>query len=793
MLVLLVSGQVALSQPGISFDLKKPEKFENRKLGSEKTDDKKYTVTRRFVQNTVSHYNYYFNANEKLKDILLRAKTDHKDDFSELISFYNYTIDGTSRYKTDLDSVIYKTTAGILLHDLRTNWVDNFYLLMGQAYFYRKSFDSAYLTFQYLNFAFSPKEEDGYDKVIGSNSNEGSDAFSISTNEKRNVVKKVLSRPPSRNEALLWQIKNWIANDELAEAAGLIQTLKYDPLFPKRLHADLEEMQAWYFYKQQLFDSAAAHLENAMSNAANQQEKARWEYLIAQLYEKSGKQELSLKYYERSIKHTIDPVMEVYALLNSIRRNNDGTSNEIAIQQAIDALNKMGRRDKYLMYRDIIYYTAAKMEIDRKNPEAAKLLLQKSIRSSAGDMLQKSKSFLALADVSYQQKDFANAKKYYDSVDMATVAPEDLAAFGNRKEALGMIFTQQNIILRQDSLQKIAAMPEAEREVLLKKMLRRLRREQGLKEEDPAVYNPGFVNTNAPPVDLFNASAAKGEWYFINAAAKSKGFGDFRSKWGTRPNTDNWRRFNSVQRQGPAGKENMQEYVLTEDAAAKPLSLESLMDKLPLTPEKLKTSDDSIMNAQFVLAKTLQDGLEDYSAAITAYEAFLQRFPGAPQEEEALFNLYYCYKKAGETSKMAQVKSMLESKFGNGKFSNIVKNPGAVDSLSKRAGSALYEEIYTLFIEGRFAEATARKKSADSIYGKHYWSPQLLYIESVYHIQERNDSVAKIALGNIISLYPGQPMAVKAQRLLEVLGRRAEIENYLTNLQIERPAGDSSM
>ncbi|MBC7902211.1 MAG: hypothetical protein H7Y27_02265, partial [Gemmatimonadaceae bacterium] len=161
--------------------------------------------------------------------------------------------------------------------------------------------------------------------------------------------------------------------------------------------------------------------------------------------------------------------------------------------------------------------------------------------------------------------------------------------------------------------------------------------------------------------------------------------------------------------------------------------------------------------------------------------------------EEALFNLYYCYKKAGETSKMAQVKSMLESKFGNGKFSNIVKNPGAVDSLSKRAGSALYEEIYTLFIEGRFAEATARKKSADSIYGKHYWSPQLLYIESVYHIQERNDSVAKIALGNIISLYPGQPMAVKAQRLLEVLGRRAEIENYLTNLQIERPAGDSSM
>ena len=165
----MVSLAVHAQPGGLSFDLPHPKKFENRKLPSEKTGEKKFTIPRKFMQNTTSHYNFFFNANEKIKDVMARAKASHKDDYTKLLSFYNYSFEETSRYKNDLDSVIYKSTAGILLHDLRSNWVDNFYLLMGKAYFLKKDFDSAYRTFQYLNYAFSPKEKDGYDKVIGSN------------------------------------------------------------------------------------------------------------------------------------------------------------------------------------------------------------------------------------------------------------------------------------------------------------------------------------------------------------------------------------------------------------------------------------------------------------------------------------------------------------------------------------------------------------------------------------------------------------------------------------------------
>ena len=131
---------------------KKPEKYEEKLLASEKTATKKFGVGRRFLQNTISHYNFFYNANNGINIVIERAKLAHKDDFSKLLPFYGYELENTASQKTELDSVIYRCTSGILLHDLRTEWVDNFYLLIGKAYFLRKDFDSAGLTFQFINY-----------------------------------------------------------------------------------------------------------------------------------------------------------------------------------------------------------------------------------------------------------------------------------------------------------------------------------------------------------------------------------------------------------------------------------------------------------------------------------------------------------------------------------------------------------------------------------------------------------------------------------------------------------------
>src|ERR1700750_3182103 len=83
------------AQLGFSFDIPKPKQYEERKLRSEKSDQKKFTVPKRFFQNTTTHYNYFFNANNKLNEVIARAKEAHTDDYTELLSFYNYDLNKT--------------------------------------------------------------------------------------------------------------------------------------------------------------------------------------------------------------------------------------------------------------------------------------------------------------------------------------------------------------------------------------------------------------------------------------------------------------------------------------------------------------------------------------------------------------------------------------------------------------------------------------------------------------------------------------------------------------------------
>jgi hypothetical protein len=272
-LLFVLIADRTFAQPIWTFDLfdekKKPEKFKEKKLVSEKSADKKFTQIRRFTANNITHYNYYYNANTKLNGILDRARASHKDDYSQLLSFYPFSLDNTASQSGDLDSVIYKSIAGILLHDLRSDWVDNMYLLIGKSYYYRKDFPR--------------KKNEDDTKIVGGNGNGTMGKISIANLEKRNFLQKVMSLPPSRNDALLWFARTLIAQDELGEAASLINILKEDPNLPKRLQNDLSELNAWWFYKQSIYDSAAAYLEKGISNAEFKEDKSRWEFLVAQM------------------------------------------------------------------------------------------------------------------------------------------------------------------------------------------------------------------------------------------------------------------------------------------------------------------------------------------------------------------------------------------------------------------------------------------------------------------------------------------------------------------------------
>ena len=782
-------------QKGITLDIKKPKEFENRVLRSEKSDQKKFTVPKRFIQNTVTHYNYYFNANNKLKEILDRAKSSHMEDYSLLLPFYNYTLDATAADSIQLDSIAFKAQTAIVLHDLRSDWVDNMYILWGASYYYKQQFDSAHLMFQFINYAFAEKEKDGYYKTIGSGM-DGNSAMNISTKEKSSLPRKMFSEPPSRNEAFIWQIRNYLAQNRFSAAAALIAILKNDPNFPSRLKNDLEEVQSYSFYKQEMWDSSAAHLENALSNATSKGEQARWEFLLGQLYEMTNKFEKSEEYYNKSIGHTTDPILDIYARLALIRVNKDAGENYI--QNNIDQLLKMAKRDKYVDYRDIIYYMAAQMELERNNTDEALAFLLKSTKYSVNtNSSLRNKAFLQLAELSFAKRLYQQAYNFYDSLQLDDPALQNVDSIAAKKLILARLTVNMEIIERQDSMQRIAALPEDERKAFLKKLVKQLRKEQGLKDEGFVSTGSASFNQKEPP-SLFTDNSSKGEWYFDNKSRKEKGFTTFTSKWGKRPNVDNWRRSavltNTVRVNPNTEQSTIKNATQAPTEEDREITFENLNDKLPLTPEKMAISNDSIQAAQFALGLIYVQELEDCKAGTETLEDLRKRFPKHARMEEVLFNLYYCYHKYGETAKANEVKETMSRQFAGNNLTDIVitgKKPGA--DVQELPVTRTYEKIYDLFIEGNFAEAIKQKKVADSIYGNNHWTPQLLYIEAVYYIKQREDSTAIGLLNTITTRFEGTPLATKAIGLLDVLSRRQQIEEELRNLVINMPPPDTTV
>lgn len=803
--IFLCSYLAVRAQAGVDYDLVKPKKFEDRVLASETSNDgKKFKNSRRFIQNTITHYNYYYNANEKLKMILLVAKNRFRDDYTRLLPFYNYTLDATAAQKRDLDSIIYKCTMGILIHDTRNDWIDNLYLLMGETYYFKKDFDSAGITLQFLNWAFAPRDKDNYYLPIGSNENEmqGNNASAVSTKEHPNVLQKIFSLPPSRNDGLVWKVRNYIAQNDFASAASLIQILLHDPQFPPRLVPKLNEVRALWYYQQGINDSAAMFLEKALPAADNREEVARWEYLIAQLYERTGNSYLAKTFYERTIAHTLNPVLDIYARLNAIRQNREGGEDYIA--RNIEALVKMAHRDRYTAYRDIIYYTAAQMELERKNIPGAVAFLRLAIKYSVGSTNnQRDKAFLQLGNLSFEAKDYRSAKSSYDSLnlnasDMASVG--DISWLPDRKAALTVIVANLRVIDRQDSLQRIAALTPAQRDAYIKKLVRTLRRQQGLRDEqDTGASNSQIRNNNNVP-DLFAGESSSSQWYFDNPTVKAKGFSDFRTNWGNRPNVDNWAigsimKTNMPTSPGARRTVDMSDS-LAKAAASSRIDYKSLLSHLPLTPDKWKKSMDSIEGALFQLGRTYQDGIADYPYAINAYDTLLGHFPATAHREETLFDLYYCYQKLGDEADAEHVLALLKEKYPKSSFTARIVNPDSVEQAetSLRINAThQYEKVYLDFIEGRFDDALAEKKVDDSLYGDKYWTPQLLYIESVYFIRTRQDQQARGILMSIENKFPHTPMADKAAALMDVLGRRRQIEDYLTRLQVKRAKDEDTV
>lgn len=743
---------------------KKQEEWTNEKLLK-----RKWSLTRRIYQNTVTRYNYFYNARRKYYDAISNLKKNNKDDYSKLLSVYPFDVQkGGNSVAGEMDSVIKKSSFSTQIHDPRSKWFDNLYYLMGRASFIKNDFDGAITTFQFIanEYKTTPKKKkkqvSAAYKPASKKTEDAPDPMSLATIEKHKGLHK-LNHHPIRNDALLWLARSYTEAEQYGEAAALLGALERDRAFPKRLKADLYLHRANLEIQQQNYPEAIASLEKALKYKMPNLQKARAEFVTGQLYALNMEYAKSSEHLKKSISGKANPEMDFYTkLLIAQNASKGGGDRQFAIRQLEHLINDT----KFEKYRSEAYLALASIYAD-DNADHAIDVLNKSLKNmESKNPLDKAKAFELLGRLYYTKGWYEMAKTSYDSAAQFGTNPplENINEVNTRKEVLTDVVKNIRVIRKQDSLLQLSQKSEKEQKAIAKKEAERLKKLEDQKAEENTTtvvaLTPGTANI-------------KSNWYFYNNSIAEKGAAEFKQKWGNRKLEDNWRRraasSNMIAETESEGKEG-------ESEAEKKLLIngsqyETLLAEIPKTPAQKDKANDLVMNAYYNLGVIYYGQLQDYPNSIASFDSLLKRYPTTSFKKQSYYTLYIDHSLLKHEAEALHYKKLLQDEFGNSELAQLANNPDYLKQQkdNEQRINQYYDSTYLAYQDARYADAQQRISYArDHFKGKAIMAKFEL-VDAICFAGLKDFEKCKSGLEKIIQNYPSTQEQARAQEILNYL------------------------
>ncbi len=767
------------------------EAFDERPLPYERLLNTKYTLARRAYQNTVSQFNYLFNAEEELKEIIQKSRNNYKEEYGNLLSFYDYDLATTS--KSSFDSIIYRCNANIVLHDLRSNWVDEAYLLLGKSYLFHRNFDTAASIFQFINYSFDEKAN-GMDLPIGSNMRNASGRFSVANKDDNSFFKN----GNIRNESMLWQARNYIESNQINEALSLLQILKSDTDFPKRLHPFLNEQFAFAYYAMESYESAANSLIEALPNAIDDNAKSRWYYLIAQLWQKVNNTDKAYSWYKKASEFSPNPIIGVYATINMIRIESEKTNR--AWQLLAKDLEQITKKEKYKPYKDIIYYEMAKLAIQHKAFDKANEWLITSIKNNYENPKQKQITFELLGEINYNENKFAIAKIAYDSISNILKTNPQFEQLTLRKKWLGTVVQELSNVQNEDTLQYIYKLPldqqaqyakkwqkrKAENTIALKELF-----SDHIKNPSKSIQTSQYINSNTNN-SIVNNNNNIGNFYFENTNTLTQGKQSFIQKWGERPNVDNWRRKTST---SIVNVNTINTITITEPTkqvmSVKAEKIDSTAIKLISNDTEFIKSNINWNKAALATAQTFLLRLNDFSKAKPIYKVIIERNIDSITTERALLDLASEYLHNGDKQTSDDIIKKVIANYPNGAYMQK-KMAEEASKLKTENIDQLYKEAFFFSQIGNWPEFENIVNINNASFYKSKWYLPVQFLKAKMYAQQKFDSKAINVLDSIIRFSKNEVLKEKANNIIADIKNRKDTEAYLSSLHFEEIHLDST-
>ena len=742
---------------------------------------KKNTANTRRWHAFTARYNTYYNGSEAYKEGMLAQEKANKDNYMQTLPYFpigNKKTVGSG--SGNFDVAIEKSQKAIKQHSIKKKpkrkagekkteklirwyakkeynpFIHQAWFLMAKAQFQKGEFLEAASTFSYIS-------------------------------------RLYVNEPDKVAEARLWMARCYTELEWYYDAEDVLNKAARDSM-PRKLEGELSATYSNFLLRQGRFNEALPYLEKAVRKEKRGTQRARHYFLLGQVYQHIGNQPMAYKSFSKVIKANPPYELEFNARIKQTEVASEKESN-----RTIKRLKAMARSPKNKEYLDQVYYAIGNMYMAKKDTASAIQNYEEGAEKSTRGGVEKGILLLRLGDLYWEQADYTNAQRCYAEVIglLEDKETDEYKVVSRRSEVLDELVEHAQAVELQDSLQRLAAMPEAERMKVIEQIIERVKEEeekakkeaemaQRMAAREDALAN--VPNRNTPARTPAAGAGGDRSWYFYNQQLITQGKGEFQRKWGRRKLEDNWRRRNKT-------VVNTDEFAAVDYAAedslaaladsisndstamaAMPDSLvtdnknpQFYIQQLPLTEEAMAESNVILSDGLYNCGLIYKDKLEDFSLAEGAFNRLMNEFPDYQQMEEVYYNLYLMYSRWEKPEKASAYLDSLKLRFPMGDYTVLLSDPDYAKNAryGKHLEDSLYASTYAAYLQGDYQTVGANAEYAASKYplGKH--RPKFMFLHSMGQLENGDQQGFLDNLKMIVEKYPENEITEMAGLILK--------------------------
>ena len=738
---------------------------------------RKNNAATRMYHAFTARYNTYYNGNEAYKQALKAQSNGHKDNYLEelpllIISDESTQKNGASNY----DRAIEKSQKAIKNHSIksRPKKPAGKKLTRKQKLFYSQKEFNPFLWRAWFLMA---------------NSQFQKGEFTEAASTYIYISKLYENDPAIVAQARIGLAKCYAELDWLYESEELLQRIQRDTI-PEKLEKDYAVAKANLLLKQDRHEEAIPHIKTGLKRKGiTSLDKARENYLLGQLYAKTGNKKEAYKSFGKTISQSPPYEFEFNARIRQTEMATDENH-----KKTLRKLKRMAKSDKNIDYQAQIYYAIGNLHLSQGDTVEAIKAYETGVATGATSGYGTGMLHLSLANIYWEKEKFSKSHgNYTKAMSMLNENTTGYDEIKFRSEALSGLIQYTDIVEKESELLYWSTLTPEQLHPIIDKLIEEAKLQEELRKKEEkklARENEGGNELDKAGMNAdmtINNQDEKQLWYFYNPQLVSQGVRAFKQKWGNRELKDYWRFSNTISslmsdsfesdsmlvdsldmegnlelNDSIAGNLDMTEEM--QELSTDPTTREYYIQQIPVTDEQKESSHKALREALLEAGIRFKDEVNDKRLTISYLERIANDYPEYERIAETYYQLFLACSRWDEPEKAGYYKNLLIANYPDSTMTKRIQDPDFFETAEtrKHKEDSIYVKAYAHYNNQEYDAVINESLYSATKYPQGSHRARFMFIDAMAKLYSDRNEEALAALEELIRTYPSDSISTLA-------------------------------